>query len=346
MTSRTDRLQSKAIAEKLSWSDTSPPPKVSNKKPKVHLDQKYTPDMRQGTFRSEDGRGNGLLYLCDNLTVMRGLPENFIDLIYMDPPFFTGKERKAKSRIRASEDSFEDTWKSDIEGYIEWLKPRLVETRRLLNSTGLVYLHLDWHAVHYVKVEMDRIFGYDRFINEIIWRYRTGGLSHNMFARKHDTILVYSKTSKFKIEPWKEKAYTKSRYRKAGVVNYGSGEAEFFTDSRGVYNIVNASDVWEIPYINSQAKERVGYPSQKPELLLERIIVSSTRPGEMVADFFCGSGTTGVVAQRLGRRWILADKSRDAVEVSRFRLMDAIRANEPGKDYQDIKIHECRNHSI
>ncbi len=346
MTSRTERLQSKVVAEKRSRSDNSKSPKVSNKKPKVHLDQRYTLDMRQGIFRSEEGQGNGLLYLCDNLTVMRGLPENFIDLIYMDPPFFTGKERKAKSRIRASEDSFEDTWTSDIDGYIEWLRPRLVETRRLLRSTGLIYLHLDWHAVHYVKVEMDTIFGYDRFINEIIWRYRTGGLSHNMFARKHDTILVYSKTSKFKIEPWKEKAYTKSRYRKAGVVNYGSGETEFFSDSRGVYNFVNASDVWEIPYINSQAKERVGYPSQKPELLLERIIASSTRPGETVADFFCGSGTTGVVAQKLGRRWILVDKSRDAVEVSRFRLMDAIRANEPGKDYQDIKIHECRNHSI
>ena len=182
MTSRTERLQSKVVAEKRSRSDNSKSPKVSNKKPKVHLDQRYTLDMRQGIFRSEEGQGNGLLYLCDNLTVMRGLPENFIDLIYMDPPFFTGKERKAKSRIRASEDSFEDTWTSDIDGYIEWLRPRLVETRRLLRSTGLIYLHLDWHAVHYVKVEMDTIFGYDRFINEIIWRYRTGGLSHNMFA--------------------------------------------------------------------------------------------------------------------------------------------------------------------
>ncbi|MGC8514645.1 MAG: DNA-methyltransferase [Thermoplasmata archaeon] len=324
MTTRTDHMQPKTMAEKHGWPDNATALNVSNKKLKEYADHKFTPDMRPEAYRSKDGQDTGLLYLCDNLTVMQALPENFIDLIYMDPPFFTGKVRKAKSRIRASEDSFEDTWTSDIEGYIEWLRPRLIETRRLLKSTGLIYLHLDWHAVHYVKVEMDRIFGYDRFINEIIWRYRTGGLSHNRFARKHDTILVYSKTSKFRIVPWKEKAYTKSRYRKAGVVNYGSGDAEFFSDSRGVYNIVNASDVWEIPYINSQAKERVGYPSQKPELLLERIIASSTRPGEMVADFFCGSGTTGVVAQRLGRRWILADKSRDAVEVSRLRLRERL----------------------
>ena len=342
MTVRTDRIQLKPKPEKRALPDTVTALNVSNKKTKDHADEQLPPDMSPGAFGGKDEQGTGLLYLCDNLRIMRALPENFIDLIYMDPPFFTRKERRARSRIRESVDSFEDKWGSGgIEGYIKWLSPRLIEARRLLNSTGLIYLHLDWHAVHYVKVEMDRIFGYNRFINEIIWRYRTGGVSKNMFARKHDTILAYSKTQEYRIEPWKEKAYTKSRYRKAGKVNYGSGDAEFFRDSNGVYNYVNASDVWEIPYINSQAKERVGYPSQKPESLLERIISSSSRSGDTVADFFCGSGTTGVVAQKLGRRWILADKSRDAVEVSRFRLLDAVRANNVRKDYMGIKIHEC-----
>jgi site-specific DNA-methyltransferase (adenine-specific) len=341
VTSRTDRKQSESTAEKHGWRVYESSLNVSKKEQTDRPDVKQTSYIKTEKFGRKDWQGFGLIYLCDNLTVMRSLPENFIDLIYLDPPFFTGKERKAKSRIRPSEDSFEDNWASDIEGYMEWLRPRLTETRRLLISTGLIYLHLDWHAVHYAKVEMDKIFGYDNFINEIIWRYRTGGVSRNMFARKHDTILVYSKTSKFRIDPWKEKAYTKSRYRKAGVVNYGSGKAEFFSDSRGVYNFVNASDVWEIPYINSQAKERVGYPSQKPELLLDRIISSSTQPGDMVADFFCGSGTTGVVAQRLGRRWILADKSRGAVEVARIRLQDVVRETGFKKDYQEIKINEC-----
>jgi site-specific DNA-methyltransferase (adenine-specific) len=340
-------MQSKIIAKEPARPDNKTSRNISNKKPSDHEDQRHTPDTRLEASRNKDRLDTGLIYLCDNLTVMRGLPENFIDLIYMDPPFFTGKERKARSRISSSEDSFEDQWTSDIEVYIQWLRPRLIETKRLLNSTGLIYLHMDWHAVHYAKVEMDKIFGYDRFVNEIIWRYRTGGLSHSRFARKHDTILVYSKTSKFRIEPWKEKTYTKSRYRKAGVVNYGAGEAEFFTDSKGVYNFVSASDVWEIPYINSQAKERVGYPSQKPELLLERIIGSSTKPGDIVADFFCGSGTTGVVAQRLGRLWILADKSKDAVKASRFRLLNVLRETiGPTKDFQDISIYECSQNSL
>ncbi|MCL4452025.1 MAG: site-specific DNA-methyltransferase [Candidatus Thermoplasmatota archaeon] len=315
--------------------------KVSAEKPNIQGHRKYISRLPPAVKASGPGFESGILYLCDNLRIMSALPDNFIDLIYMDPPFFTGKDRRARSRIKEAEDSFEDKWGYDIEGYIKWLSPRLIQARRLLNSTGLIYLHLDWHAVHYAKVEMDRIFGYKRFINEIIWRYRTGGVSKNMFARKHDTILSYSKTRMYRIEPWKEKAYTKSRYRKAGKVNYGSGEAEFFRDSNGVYNYVNASDVWEIPYINSQAKERVGYPSQKPESLLERIISSSTHRGDIVADFFCGSGTTGVVAQKLGRRWILADQSINALEVARMRLRQITADNGNNHVNNEITIHRC-----
>ncbi len=317
------------------------PSKVPDGKPNIQEYREYASRGPPAVNANRSIFQTGVLYLCDNLRIMSALPENIIDLIYLDPPFFTGKERRARSRIKESDDSFGDKWGSGIEGYIKWLSPRLIEARRLLNSTGLIYLHLDWHAVHYAKVEMDRIFGYKRFINEIIWRYRTGGVSKNMFARKHDTILAYSKSQKYRIEPWKEKAYTKSRYRKAGRINYGSGEAEFFSDSNGVYNFVNASDVWDIPYINSQAKERVGYPSQKPESLLERIISSSTRKGDIVADFFCGSGTTGVVAQKLGRRWILADQSISALEVTRMRLRQVPVDNGNMKGNNEITIHKC-----
>jgi len=281
------------------------------------------------------------LYLCDNLDLMKRLPGSIIDLIYVDPPFFTGKERKANSRIQGAEYRFQDAWAGGIDGYVSWLKPRLTQMRRLLKPNGLIYLHLDWHAVHYAKVEMDTIFGYDRFVNEIIWRYRTGGVSRNRFSRKHDTILVYSKSAKYRIDPWKEKAYTKSRYRKAGPVNYGAGNAEFFDDGNGVYNLVNATDVWEIPYINSQAKERVGYPSQKPQKLIEKIISTSTRKGDLVADFFCGSGTTGVVAQALGRKWILSDQSVEALKISKARIENVILIPEPGEKTLRIPILKC-----
>lgn len=303
------------------------------------------PKKAQVTDRMAALHGHSLqthnLYLCDNLNLMKRLPDAYIDLIYVDPPFFTGKERKANPRIQGPENRFSDTWTGGIDSYISWLRPRLSQMHRLLKPTGLIYLHLDWHAVHYAKVEMDTIFGYNRFVNEIIWRYRTGGVSRNRFSRKHDTILVYSRSEKYSIEPWKDKAYTKSRYRKAGIVNYGAGNAEFFQDRKGVYNLVNASDVWEIPYINSQAKERAGYPSQKPQMLLERIISTSTRRGDLVGDFFCGSGTTGVVAQILGRRWILSDESIEALKISKERIENVIQGTESGEKNINIAIKKC-----
>ncbi len=312
------------------------------------IEKESTPDggmnfyeQPKGTAEKECQFHANTLYLCDNLCLMKRLPGSIIDLIYVDPPFFTGKERKAVSRIQGSEFRFQDTWSGGIDSYVSWLKPRLTQMRRLLKPRGLIYLHLDWHAVHYAKVAMDSIFSYDRFVNEIIWRYRTGGVSINRFSRKHDTILVYSKSAKFRIDPWKEKAYTKCRYRKAGLVNYGAGKSEFFEDGVGVYNLVNATDVWEIPYINSQAKERVGYPSQKPQKLMEKIISTSTRKGDLVADFFCGSGTTGVVAQSLGRKWILSDQSIEALKISKARIKNIISGQEPSEKTLRIPILKC-----
>ena len=207
-----------------------------------------------------------------------------------------------------------------IQSYIHWLKPRLQECRRLLSDKGVFCLHLDQKSVHYAKVELDKIFGEKNFVNEIIWFYRTGGNSKKFFARKHDTILVYSKSKNWTFNLSKEKSYTKSKGRKAGVQNYGAGNCEFFEDENGVYNLTYLKDVWEIPYINSQAKERVGYPTQKPIALLDRLIEAFTNKEDLVADFFFGCGTTISSAIGLGRRFTGCDVSGQAIKVIKKRM--------------------------
>ena len=259
----------------------------------------------------------------DNLHVMRTLPSESVDLIYIDPPFFSNRVYNVIWGDEHEERSFSDIWEGGLDGYLIWLNARLYEMKRLLKSTGSIYVHCDWHASHYIKVEMDKLFGYEHFRNEVVWSYRTGGSSKSSFAKKHDVILFYSRSNRHTFIQQKEKAYTKSKSRKPGVHNYGAGTAEFFQDEGGVYNFVNMRDVWEIPYINSQAEERVGYPTQKPEALIERVIKASSNEGDVVLDAFVGGGTTAVVAQRLGRRWIAMDQSRVAVAVTAERLKNA-----------------------
>ena len=278
------------------------------------------PTQRLETIRFSDKGEPNKLYWGDNLHIMRTLRSESIDLIYIDPPFFSGRNYNMIFQDQNEVMTFEDIWDGGLPTYQVWLNARLVEMKRLLKPTGSIYVHLDWHAVHYVKVEMDKIFGFDNFRNEIVWRYRTGGSSKKNFAKKHDVILLYSKTDDYFLNLPKEKAYTKSKSRKAGIVNYGAGDAEFFEDENGVYNLVNMSDVWDISYINSQAAERIGYPTQKPEELLGRIIEASSDKDNVVADFFCGGGTTPAVAQKLGRRWIASDISRIAIEVTKGRI--------------------------
>lgn len=249
------------------------------------------------------------LYTMDNLELLRQLPSNLIDLIYCDILFNTGKEFKDYSdKLGTHEEA------------IEWYRPRLVEMKRVLKDTGSIYLQCDWRLVHYLKVEMDKIFGVENFRNEIIWSYRTSGGAKNKFNSQHDTILFYSKTNKYTFNQQKEKSYTKSKGRKVGVVNYGKADTEFFEDEFGIYRWANMRDVWDIPYINSQAKERLGYDTQKPMELAIRIIKSSSNEGDLVADFFCGSGTTLKVAKELGRGYIGCDINPRAIEICRNRL--------------------------
>ena len=222
--------------------------------------------------------GNRTLWTADNLDVLRGLNSESVDLIYLDPPFNSNRSYEAPIGSQAAGAAFKDAWTLDdtdlawhgevseqspalyevikaarlaagdsMMAYLIMMAVRLVQLRRVLKSSGSIYLHCDPTASHYLKALMDVIFGRRFFQNEIIWSYRTGGASRRRFSRKHDVILFYSKTNQWRC-PLKEKSYTKAAGRRPGKVNYGGGTAEFFEDSRGVYNWVNMRDVWDVSY--------------------------------------------------------------------------------------------------
>lgn len=274
-----------------------------------------------------DAESENRLILGDNFKVMSTLLEDYegrIDLIYADPPFFTN--RNYRTRVGRGEDSrrpqewqlaegYPDHW-TDIEAYLDMLYPRLALTYQLLAPTGTLYLHLDWHANHYARLLLDEIFGPERLLNEIVWVYHGPSPIRSAFNRKHDTILAYTKSDEYTFnvddvrEPYNENTVkTFKSSRKAGfgkVPNLERGKVP--------------EDWWYFPVVARLHSERTGYPTQKPEALLERIILASSNPGGMVADFFCGSGTTPVVAARLGRKFIANDGKWRAVHTTRSRL--------------------------
>jgi site-specific DNA-methyltransferase (adenine-specific) len=271
---------------------------------------------RGGRNISESGGTAGsicnTIYCGDNLHIMKCLPSGSLDLIYADPPFFTNRRYGIAGDGAEVREVFADRWEEGLSSYLDWLSPRLLEMKRLLRGTGSIYIHLDWHASHYVKVLMDRIFGYGNFRNEIIWYYKTGGAGKKTFSRKHDSILFYSKTAKYKFNRLMEKSYLMYRY--------GFRNVDIRQDGNGYYNEVKMRDVWDIPALRGNQPEKVNFPTQKPEALLRRIIASSTDEGDTVADFFCGSGTTVCVASKMKRHWIAADISPVAVEITKKRL--------------------------
>ena len=263
------------------------------------------------------------LFWGDNLHVMRSLPAESIDLIYIDPPFFSGRHYNVifgdKNELR----SFSDIWEGGMPGYLIWLNARLFEMKRLLKKTGSIVVHLDEHAVHYCKIEMDKVFGHASFVNEIIWHYTGGGRAKRYFSNKHDSLLWYAPAGKggnffFDVNavrvPYKET----SGYAKGGIVS--AAGKEYKPNPKGT----PVDDVWDIPIINPLSSERIGYPTQKPERLLERIIEGCSPEGGVVADFFSGGGTTPAVAQKLKRRWIACDQSRVATAITADRLVRQI----------------------
>ena len=197
--------------------------------------------------------------------------------------------------------------------------PTFTSMRRVLSDKGSLYVHLDWRTVHHVRVLLDSIFGADNFLNEIIWSYRTGGRSTRWFARKHDTILLYARRAghhTFNL-------LRDGQFRTLGLNRDQTGRPYKSTRKGRLYFHADGpalTDVWELPFLSTVSKERLGYPSQKPEALLERIIKASSNEGDLVADFFCGSGTTLAVAKRLGRHYLGCDLNPAAVKIATTRL--------------------------
>ena len=239
-----------------------------------------------------------LIYCADNKDVLEGFPDRSVDLIYADPPFFTNRLYGIISDRGVGEKVYEDRWKGGINVYIEWMKDRLFQCHRVLKDTGSMYLHCDWHACHRLRVAMDDIFGEENFQNEIIWHYGLGGSSPKRWQRKHDNILFYSKSDKWVFNPIMIPA--------ASQMMKGQRKKE--------------DDVWDIPTLNNMAKERLNYPTQKPEALLKPIIAASSNKGDIVLDPFCGCGTTLVVSHQLGREWIGIDVSPIACDKIKERL--------------------------
>jgi len=265
------------------------------------------------------------LFWGDNLHVMRQLPSDSIDLIYLDPPFFSGRQYNVIFGDQNELRSFSDIWEGGMPGYLIWLNARLYEMKRLLKKTGSIYVHLDWHSSHYAKVELDKIFGHDAFQNEIIWFYRRWPTKSKSFQRMHDAILWYTKGDNGRhafnllFESSSERTLSDYGGKRLTTVPTEDGtwvKRQTEGDSEGV----PLRDVWEIKRVHTRGSERIGYPTQKPEALLERIIQASSNEGDVVADFFCGGGTTAAVAQRLGRRWMACDQSRVAVAITADRL--------------------------
>jgi site-specific DNA-methyltransferase (adenine-specific)/adenine-specific DNA-methyltransferase len=279
----------------------------------------------------------------DNLLAMQalltgdpttGLPSmrGKIDLIYIDPPFDSKADYRTKIHLPSTDieakptvmeqHAYSDTWKDGTVSYLEMMVPRLLLMRELLSEQGSIYVHIDWHVGHYVKVIMDDIFGKENFWNDIIWFYPdTPGRSDNYFPRKHDIILYYSKSENkifnpddIRVEILEE---SKERYKTARVLG---GKEYVGGDSAEKGKI--PEDVWRLPVIKGNSKENVNYGTQKPSKLIERIIKASSNENSIVADFFAGSGTAGAVAEKLGRKWIMSDLGKPACMVMRKRLID------------------------
>lgn len=301
------------------------------------------------------------IYWGDNLQVMSHLLKEFrgkVNLIYIDPPFDSKADYKKKITLRGKKvendhSSFEDKQYTDIwtnDEYLQFMYERLILCRELLCENGSIYVHVDYHACHYLKVILDEVFGRDNLRNEIIWHYYSGGAGDGGFAKKHDNILYYGKSKKVVFNPSVEKKYVKGK--KPGVEKLKNAERVWVEDEDGVYTYVAKRDVWYVPIINPLATERLGYATQKPEELLSLIIESSSNPGDIVFDCFMGSGTTQAVAMKTGRKFIGADINLGAVQTTTKRLIHVAKdigeqlpdAAEP--KYTGFTVYNVNNYDV
>ncbi|MDR2424750.1 MAG: hypothetical protein LBD59_08510 [Prevotellaceae bacterium] len=268
------------------------------------------------------------LILGDNLEILKAMGNETIDLIYLDPPFFSNRNYEVIWGDEGEVRSFQDRWSGGMEHYIAWLYERVEQMHRVLKPTGSIFLHCDWHAQAYIRVQiLDRIFGLNNYINEIIWCYTAPANVKNRFPQKHDTIYFYGKsktyffsTDNIKI-PYNQETVARTN-RGAGDTGLKvKGDAEERHKNRLDKDGKVPEDYWiDIPRIQGNGNERIGYPTQKPEALLQRIIACASNEGDVVLDPFVGGGTTVAVADRLNRQWIGIDQSVQAVKVTELRL--------------------------
>lgn len=269
------------------------------------------------------------IYFGENLPILRNIQSGSVDLIYIDPPFNTGRTQQriqiqtARNKtgdrvgfggnryktIKLGTKNFADLF----DDYLDFLEPRLIEAHRVLSASGSLYFHIDYREVHYCKLLLDGIFGRDCFLNEIIWAYDYGGRSKKKWPPKHDNILLYVKDPKR--YTFDAEAVQRIPYMAPGLV--GKEKA-----ARGKL----PTDTWWHSIVPTNGKEKTGYPTQKPLGVIKRIVQASSSPGQLVLDFFAGSGTVGQICRELRRRFILIDNNRQALEVmaERFKTMENI----------------------
>lgn len=319
----------------------------------------------------------GVIYCDDNAKRMARLPSESVDLIYLDPPFFSNRVYEVIWGDEAEVRSFEDRWEGGIQVYSNWMRDRVMEMRRLLKPNGSLYLHCDPHASHYLKIMLDEVFGVSGFRNEIVWKRTSSHSSAKRYAPIHDLIFYYSASGKptwtsprtgytdeylakyYRFDDGDGRLYWRADLCAAGIRNGDSGgpwrgfdpavkgmhwkfivqrldeldaEGRIYWPKGGAgwpqykryreeLKGIAVSDIWDdIQKLNPRATERMGWPTQKPEALLERIIGASTNPGDVVLDPFCGCGTTISVAEKMGRRWVGIDISATAVNIMDRRM--------------------------
>lgn len=308
---------------------------------------------------------NNILFQGDNLPFMRSLLKQFkgkIKLIYIDPPFASGENYYHKIFIgdegfTENALAYTDIWHEGKKAYLSFLRERLELMKHLLTDDGSIYVHLDWHVSHYVKLLMDEIFGEGNFRNEIIWAYPAASArTRRFFIRSYDAILFYTKSDEyvFNDDPaiymeYSHRVKFALQQDEKGWFYYRGGSHDGKKLSRKVYvknKGIFPRDVWtDIPYIRANTTEYQGFSTQKPERLLKRIILASSNEGDLVADFFCGSGTSLVVAEKLNRRWIGSDLARNNIHITRKRLLNVAESNDLivwkqtyGKNYNPFNL--------
>lgn len=338
---RDGNREAAAILDRLSSSN-----RITLQTNEIVLPAKASANIRFGTQASSSLDEMNRLIYGDNLLAMQALLagdpatglsslRGKVDLIYIDPPFDSKADYRTKLTLPGGninqkpttieQFAYADTWKDGTVSYLRMLYPRLVLMRELLSDHGSIYVHIDWHVGHYVKVLMDEIFGKTNFVNEIVWHYHTGMRVKTHWNRKHDVILMYSKTKDNII--FNQQTETRIYPFKPSMASDGGAVIEEILNRDGVRTGIFKStlmsrDVWDISQVFNMSKEYAGYATQKPEALLERIIKASSNEGDLICDFFGGSGTTSAVAERLGRRWITTDIGKPATLVMRKRLID------------------------